>query len=186
MIAMQYTIRLAGDFDLDALRERVQRRKPLFDVVDGLLHKAYLFNPTQLIYAPFYIWRSDDEARAFLTGDLFRDLIDTFGRPRVRTWNVLAFGANPAHGTEPVVAVKELDIVAAEQDLAGLTQQEIQRHDRALGLKGLCFHVTAIDPDRWELMRYSAWCDASQVKNCDADVVETFDILKLCAASRAA
>ena len=46
MIAMQYTIRLAGDYNIDLVRERVARRKPLFDGLEGLLHKSYLFNPT--------------------------------------------------------------------------------------------------------------------------------------------
>jgi hypothetical protein len=30
------------------------------------------------------------------------------------------------------------------------------------------------------LMRYSAWSDPAQVKNSDADTIETFDILQCC------
>jgi hypothetical protein len=162
----------------------------LFDGLDGLVHKAYLFNEAQAIYAPFYIWRSDDAARAFLTGDLFRDLVETFGRPRVRLWNVLAYGCNlgsgPMGNNVPGIGVKENDTIPAEENLADLTAREIARHEAALATKGLCFHVTGLDPDRWELMRYSAWCDPSQVQNCDSDAVETFEILQVCCSSRAA
>lgn len=179
MIAMQYTIRLAGDYDLDLLRDRVARRKPLFDNVEGLLHKAYLFNADQAIYAPFYVWQSDDAARAFLTSDLFGDLVETFGRPRVRCWGVVAYSGNPKAG-EPRVAIKETDTIAAEDSLPELCRREVALHQEALVDGGACFHLTGLDPDRWELMRYSVWCDASHVQKCDSDTVETFDILQLC------
>lgn len=179
MIAMQYTIRFAGDYDNQVLLDRVARRKSLFDGLDGLLHKAYLFNPEQAIYAPFYVWENDDAARSFLTGDLFRDVIDTFGRPRVRCWNVLAFSGCAGAG-EAKLGVKERDAIPAEEPLADLVQREEQLHARALKTPGVCFHLSAMDPDRWELLRYSAWCDPSQVQNCNADAVESFDILQLC------
>ncbi|MQA66966.1 MAG: DUF4865 family protein [Alphaproteobacteria bacterium] len=186
MIAMQYTIRLAGDYDLHKVRERVIQRKPLFDGMDGLLHKAYLFNEVQAVYAPFYVWQCDDAARAFLTGSLFRDLVETFGRPRVRLWNVLAYGGNMGAAHAPRIAVKELDTIAAEENLGRLTERENERHRVALETRGLCFHLTGLDPDRWQLMRYSAWCDPSQIQNCDSDAVETFEILQLCQAECAA
>lgn len=179
MIAMQYTIWLAGDYDLDLLRDRVARRKPLFDNVEGLLHKAYLFNPDQAIYAPFYVWQSDDAARAFLTSDLFGDLVETFGRPRVRCWGVVAYSGNPQAG-EPSLAIKETDTIAAEVSLPELCRREVALHQEALNDAGACFHLTGLDPDRWELMRYSVWCDESQVQKCDSDTVETYDILQLC------
>ena len=186
MIAMQYTIRLAGDYDLQLVRERVVRRKPLFDGLDGLLHKAYLFSENQMVYAPFYVWENDEAGRAYLTSDLFRDLVDTFGRPRVRTWNVIAFGGKLDEDHWPSVGVKELDVIPAEQSLAELTAVETERHNRALATKGLCFHVTGLDSDRWELMRYSAWCDPNQIRDCDSDVAEKFDILQICRSCCAA
>jgi len=179
MIAMQYMIRLAGDYDLDLLRERVARRKPLFDNVEGLVHKAYLFNAEQAIYAPFYVWQSDDAARGYLTSDLFGDLVETFGRPRVRCWGVLACDGNPKAG-EPQLAIKETDTIAAEDSLSELCRVEVARNREAMNDAGACFHLTGIDPDRWELMRYSIWCDASHVQNCDSDAVESFDILQVC------
>ncbi|MFM2130387.1 MAG: hypothetical protein RL477_1933 [Pseudomonadota bacterium] len=186
MIAMQYTIRLAGDYDLQQVRERAVRRKPLFDGTEGLVHKSYLFNESQLVYAPFYVWQNDDAVRNYLTSDLFRDLAETFGRPRVRLWNVLACESAISDEHWPKVAVKELDVIAAEQNLADLFAAERERHREALATRGLCFHVTGFDPDRWELMRFSAWCDPDQIRNCDSDVAETFDILQLCPGGCAA
>jgi hypothetical protein len=185
MIAMQYTIRLAGDYNIDLVRERVALRKPLFDGLEGLLHKSYLFNAAEGIYAPFHVWRCDDAARDFLTGDLFRDLVETYGRPRVRCWGVLAYGGNPEAGN-PHKAMKEIDTIAAEIDLPDLTRTEGERHRRALEMPGLCFHLIGLDPDRWELMRYSAWSDPALVQNSDADAIETFDVLQCCEAVSAA
>ncbi len=183
MIAMQYTIRLAGDYDLKLLRDRVTRRKPLFDGLKGLVHKTYMFDPEQAVYAPFYVWESDEAARAFLLGDLFRDVVVTFGRPRVRMWNVLLFGGEP-HESPPQLAVKEHDVIPAEQGLAELMEAEQALHERAMKTEGLCYHLSAIDPDRWEIMRYSVWCDPRQVQKCDADAVESFNILQLCEPER--
>lgn len=183
MIAMQYTIRLAGDYDLQLLRDRVAQRKKLFDGLKGLLHKTYMFNPEQAVYAPFYVWENDDAARAFLTSDLFRNVIKTFGRPRVRLWSVLEFGGHVDENT-PKLAVRELDIIPAEDDLGTLATSERERHEAALGQDGLCFHLSAMDPDRWEIMRYSVWCDPDKIEKCDADAVESFDILELCEPER--
>ena len=179
MIAMQYTIRLAGDYDYARVRERVERRRPLFDGLDGLVHKSYLFSESDRIYAPFYVWKCEDAAREFLTGDLFQDLVETFGRPRVRCWGVLAFGGS-ARGGHPTVAVKELDSVAAEENLSRLVGRERERHDAAMETPGLCFHLAGLDPDRWQLMRYSAWRDPGAVRKCDTDAVECYQILQLC------
>lgn len=183
MIAMQYTIRLAGDYDLQLLRDRVARRKPLFDGLKGLVHKSYMFSSEQAIYAPFYVWENDDAARAFLISELFSDLVRTFGRPRVRLWSVLEFGGHKDED-EPKLAVRELDIIPAEDDLSELARLEKERHDEALNTEGLCYHLSAIDPDRWEIMRYSVWCDPEKIQKCDADAVECFDILQLCEPER--
>jgi len=183
MIAMQYTIRLASDYNIDLVRERVARRKPLFDGLEGLMHKSYLFNPTEAIYAPFHVWQCDDAARDFLTGDLFRDLVETYGRPRVRCWGILAYGGNFESGN-PRMVMKEIDAIAAETHLPDLASMERERNLRALEMPGLCFHMIGLDPDRWELMRYSGWSDPALAKNSDADVVDRFDVLQSCETVR--
>lgn len=178
MIAMQYTIRLANDVDDGEVRERVSQRHRLFDDLPGLVHKSFLYNKTDGLYAPFYVWEGDAPVREFLTGRLFRDLVATFGRPRVRCWTVLAFddGGRP---DDVDVAVKESDSIPAETDIAKLVGEEKSRHAELSKASGLGCHLVGIDPDRWELMRYSTWAEAQVPPGCDADMMQCYQILHL-------
>ncbi len=178
MIAMQYTIRLAGDFSADEVRDRVENRRGLFDRLSGLIHKSFLYNETEGLYAPFYVWEDDGSARAFLTGGLFQGLVETFGRPRVRCWTVIAYSESGAADAVQM-AVKEVDAIAAETRLADLVRDEEVRHAAAAKAPGLGCHLVGIDPDRWELMRYSTWKGHDCRPACDADMMECYDILHL-------
>ena len=131
MIAMQYTIRLAADYHGDQVHQRVNQRRSLFDDLPGLLHKSFLFNESEGLYAPFYVWEDDAPARAFLMGDLFRDLVDTFGRPRVRCWSVISFRDRPGLDAGDI-AVKELDSIAAETSHRDPTDAQKLELDRRL------------------------------------------------------
>ena len=178
MIAMQYTIRLAGDFSADQVRDRVEHRRCLFDDLPGLIHKSFLYNEIEGLYAPFYVWQDDGSARAFLTGGLFQGLVEMFGRPRVRCWTVLAYAES---GSADAVqrAVKEVDSIAAETKLVDLVRHGEVRHAAAVKAPGVGCHLVGVDPDRWELMRYSTWKGPDCTPACDADMMESYEILHL-------
>lgn len=178
MIAMQYTIQLAADFGVEKIRERVTARYPLFDSLPGLAHKSYLFNHQHGLYAPFYIWHSHDAARDFLLGPLFAGVISTFGRPRVRTWNVIAYDVIDA-SVEPRYAIREVDSVAPEDDLAALAESERAQHRALAGTTGLRAHAVALDADRWELVRYSLWRDQGCATKARGDSVQPYEVLHL-------
>ena len=89
MLAMQYSIELPVGYDTDLIRSRVENRSRLFEGLPGLIHKSYLFSDADKIYAPFYIWSDVAQARRFLFDDLFKGVIESFRRPRVRTWMVI-------------------------------------------------------------------------------------------------
>lgn len=178
MIAMQYTIRLAGDFSADQVRDRVENRRCLFDDLPGLFHKSFLYNEGEGLYAPFYVWADDESARRFLTGGLFQGLVEMFGRPRVRCWTVLAFSEAGAANIAQM-AFKEVDAIAAETKLADLVRDEEARHAAAGKAPGIGCHLVGIDPDRWELMRYSTWEGPALPPACDADMMESYEILHL-------
>lgn len=192
MIAMQYTIRLASDFDRSRIRDRVKARAPLFAELEGLVHKSYLFNPDEGLYAPFYIWAGEEPAFRYLTGPLFQDLVDTFGRPRVRSWTVLDFSERsktglrnePARCLDPLCmsgdishAMKEVDIIPPEERLESLVARERADHKLAMEHKGIGLHMVAFDPDRWELIRYSTWAGVPPEGTSRADLVESYKIL---------
>ena len=178
MIAMQYTIQLAADFGVERIRERVNARGPLFDKFPGLAHKSYLFNHQHALYAPFYIWNSHDAARDFLLGSLFVSVMETFGRPRVRTWNVIAYDIIDA-AVAPRYAVREVDSIASEDHLGTLAEQERDHHRALAGTDGLHSHAVALDADRWELVRYSLWRDESCALKVRADSVQPYEVLHL-------
>lgn len=179
MIAMQYSIRLSDDFGTQKIRARVQARYSLFDKMPGLAHKSYLFNGTDRLYAPFYIWRSHQAARDFLLSDIFQDVSDTFRRPRVRMWNVFCYDVFDG-GMTPTFAVREVDAVSAEQRLAAMAEGERRAHDLLRGKPGLHSHAIALDADRWELVRFSLWRDEAAAQGqSKADTVQTYDVLHL-------
>jgi hypothetical protein len=179
MIAMQYSISLSDDFGTQKIRARVQARFSLFDKMPGLAHKSYLFNAKDRLYAPFYIWRSHDAAREFLLSSIFQDVSNTFRRPRVRVWTIFSYDVfDPA--MTPTFAVREVDPVPAEQNLAGLADAERRAHDALRGKSGLHSHAVALDADRWELVRFSLWNDAAAANGrFTADTVQTYDVLHL-------
>jgi uncharacterized protein DUF4865 len=178
MIAMQYTIQLAADFGLDKVLNRVTARYPLFDNLPGLAHKSYLFNHQHGLYAPFYIWNSHDAARDFLLGPLFIGVTQTFGRPRVRTWNVIAYDIIDS-AVVPSYAIREVDTVPAEQSMGPLADAERDQHRALAGTPGLHSHAVALDADRWELVRYSLWRDAGCALKARGDSVQPYEVLHL-------
>jgi hypothetical protein len=179
MIAMQYTIRLADDYGAQNIRARVQQRYAMFDNMPGLAHKSYLFSETDRLYAPFYIWADHDAARDFLIGDVFQNVSDTFSRPRVRTWNVLAYDIFDPN-LAPALAVRESDAIEPEGRLSELAKTERAGHNTLRGQSGLHSHAVALDADRWELVRFSWWRDEAAAKNkVHADAVQTYDVLHL-------
>lgn len=176
MFAMQYTIQLPADYDEALISQRVEQRSGLFDNLTGLYHKSFLYSPDDKLYAPFYIWENDAAGRTFLLNDLFRGVIDTFSRPRVRTWSVLATGyGNPelmAHH-----AVREADLIPADQDLQALVRRE-QGHIETLKRNpNLYFIAVALDADRWELIRYYLWKDQASEACIGSDCTQHYNVL---------
>ena len=179
MLAMQYSIRLASDFDEARLRQRVASRGHLFDNMAGLGHKAFLFNAENHLYAPFYIWNDHFKAREFLLGDVFADVIRAFGRPRVRMWGVLDFDMVGDPAKMPLVAVRCVEPLAPDANLQHLERAELDHHRAMLAKSGIWAHSAGLDCDRWELVRYSLWVDAESAKQVTGDCINTYEVLRV-------
>ncbi|MBN8531982.1 MAG: DUF4865 family protein [Alphaproteobacteria bacterium] len=177
MVAMQYTIHLPRDYDSALIRARVEQRSKLFDNLPGLAHKTFLFSEQDNIYAPFYIWKDYNAAQKFLMDDLFKGVIETFSRPRVRTWSVLAsLYGNRAH--QPTFCVMEGDLIAPDEKLPALLERERKNQEKLKEKHdGLYFHAIALDADRWEIIRYSLWRDRKSAAKLDADIIQHYDVL---------
>jgi heme-degrading monooxygenase HmoA len=173
---MQYSIELPVGYDTGLIRNRVEQRARLFDGLPGLIHKSYLFSDTDKIYAPFYIWSDAAQARKFLFDDLFRGVIESFRRPRVRTWMVL----DSVYGNRdfrPAFAIRETDRIAPEDDLEQRFKQERANQQALAGNPHLHFHAVALDAERWELVRYSLWRSEADATQPEADCIQTYEVL---------
>ncbi|WP_093576081.1 DUF4865 family protein [Amycolatopsis rubida] len=157
MYAMQYEIDLPAGYDI---AHRVATRGHRTDAFPGLGLKAYLARDNQ--YAPFYLWADTAGMSRFLWGGGgFDGIVQDFGRPPVRHWTGARCLPGPSRAAAPAFATKRagqfsesIDLELAE--LAQLSQNPAV-HTTAL----------AIDPQRWETVRFTLWTTAP---NEDSDV----------------
>ena len=177
---MQYTVRAPSGFDLVKAGEHVHQRLPLFENLDGLVLKLYLFDPQDGLYAPVYIWRDMEAAQRFLIGDLFQGVVASFGRPRVRSWQILDFyqaDTNISSGS----ACREIDQVEDGEKLSTIVKRENVVHRSQIGQPGILIRLSALDPDRWEIVRFSVWSSETAMPPCEADCRNIYHLLALSA-----
>lgn len=178
MLAMQYTVHLPHDFTANAIRERVEKRRELFDTLPGMRHKAFLFDEQDHIYAPFYIWENLPSARQFLLDDLFKGVVKSFSRPRVRDWMVLDSVLGDT-SIKPTFCMQESDAIPLEKNLQELQAEQAKLQKKLSQDPNLYMHAVAIDYDRWELMHYSLWRDKKSAPRSSHDRVQCFDVLHI-------
>lgn len=176
MLAMQYSIQLPHSYDDALIEERVVERSQLFDNLDGMMHKAFLYNSQDKLYAPFYVWANIEEAQNFLMHELFQGVIDSFNRPRVRDWFVLE-QSEAKHSITPTFAVQEIDLIAAEESLEKRIAYETSMLRELEANEDLYYALVALDPNRWEVIRYHLWKDAKTASRPTADCVQTFKVM---------
>lgn len=176
MLAMQYSIQLPPNYDTNLIRSRVNERSKLFDDHEGLMHKSFLYNDAEKIYAPFYVWKDVIEAQKFLLDDLFKGVIDTFSRCRVRSWFVI----DRSYGNRaitPTFALREVDIIPSEERLDAYLQQEKALQAEVMGNENLYMQLIALDADRWEILRFSLWKDKQTAARPSGDSHIEYDVL---------
>ncbi|WP_380281182.1 DUF4865 family protein [Kitasatospora purpeofusca] len=165
MHAMQYEITLPADYDMGIVHRRIATRGHLLDDHPGLGLKAYLVRERGLDgspvnqYAPFYLWRTAEGMNTFLWGPGFRGLSADFGRPAVRHWlgtglrRGPAAGGGPAGGG-PATATRHTERLPEGADPAEAVERALaELPDRP----DLHTAAVAVDPDRWELLRFALW-----------------------------
>ncbi len=176
MLAMQYSIQLPVNYDVALIRERVSNRSKLFDDHAGLVHKSFLYNEKDKLYAPFYVWRDVMEAQKFLLHDLFKGVVETFSRCRVRSWFVLhmAYGNR---ALKPGFALREIDSIAPEEKMDKFLQKEKDAQAEMLKDSNLYMHLVAFDSDRWEVVRFSLWKDEASAPKSFSDSYIPYEVL---------
>jgi hypothetical protein len=173
MITMQYRIGLPADYDMDIIRRRIAERGHLTDDFPQLAFKTYLYAAgRENVYAPFYLWHGHEGMNAFLGGPGFAGVVESFGRPIVRTWSV--WRAETARDLSIARhAVREIVPIPAHQALDALREGENAKLQADVD-RGALAAISAFDPASWTLLRFRLW--QHEVERPSGDDVDVYDI----------
>src|ERR1700752_5029062 len=84
MIGVFVTFRYGDNFDEQVLRKIAETARVRFEGMPGLRSKAFTVNPEKREATNFYVWDSDEAAKAFFTDALLERLTALYGvRPSV-------------------------------------------------------------------------------------------------------
>jgi len=84
MIGVFVTFRYADNFDEQALRKIADTARARFEGMPGLRCKAFTVNSGKREATNFYVWNSEDAAKAFFTDQLLERVAGLYGvRPSV-------------------------------------------------------------------------------------------------------
>jgi hypothetical protein len=95
MIGVLVTFRYGDNFDEQAVRKIAETARARFEGMPGLRSKAFTLNSGKREATNFYVWDSDDAARAFFTDELIERLTGLYGvRPTVELVQIAALVEN--------------------------------------------------------------------------------------------
>ena len=84
MIGVFVTFRYADNFDEQAVRKIAETVRARFEGMPGLRSKAFTVNSGKREATNFYVWDSEDAAKAFFTDELLERITGLYGvRPSV-------------------------------------------------------------------------------------------------------
>src|ERR1043166_4279855 len=84
MIGTVVTFRLGDNFDEEAVRKIAETARARFEGMPGLRSKAFTVNPGKREATNFYLWDSEDAARASFTDALLERVTGLYGvRPSI-------------------------------------------------------------------------------------------------------
>jgi heme-degrading monooxygenase HmoA len=95
MIGVFVTFHFGDNFDAQAVRKIAETARAKFEGMRGLRSKAFTLNPEKREAVNFYIWDSEDAARAFFTDQLLERVAGLYGvRPSVEFVQILTLVEN--------------------------------------------------------------------------------------------
>jgi len=95
MIGVFVTFRYGEDFDEQAVRKLAETARPRFQGMPGLRSKAFTVNSRRREATNFYVWDSEDAAKAFFTDALVERVTGLYGvRPSVEFVQIAALVEN--------------------------------------------------------------------------------------------
>jgi heme-degrading monooxygenase HmoA len=95
MIGVFVTFRYAENFDEQVVRKIAETARAKFEGMPGLRSKAFTVNSEKREATNFYVWDSDDAARAFFTDTLLERVTGLYGvRPNVEFVQIVTLVEN--------------------------------------------------------------------------------------------
>ena len=95
MIGVFVTFRYKDNFDKQAVRKIAETVRAGFEGMPGLRSKAFTLNSGKREAANFYVWDSEDAAKAFFTDELLERVAGLYGaRPDVEFVQIAALVEN--------------------------------------------------------------------------------------------
>jgi hypothetical protein len=95
MIGVIVTFRYGGNFDEQAVQKIAESARAMFEGMKGLRSKAFTFSSEKREATNFYLWDSEDAAKAFFTEQLLERVTGLYGvRPTVEFVQVAALVDN--------------------------------------------------------------------------------------------
>ena len=95
MIGVFVTFRYGGDFDERAVQKVAETARARFEGMPGLRSKAFTLNSGKREATNFYVWESEDAAKAFFTDELLERVAGLYGvRPTVEFVQIAALVEN--------------------------------------------------------------------------------------------
>jgi heme-degrading monooxygenase HmoA len=79
MIGVFVTFRYEDNFDERAVRKLAETARARFEGMPGLRSKAFTLNSGKREAANFYVWDSEDAAKAFFTDELLERVAGLYG-----------------------------------------------------------------------------------------------------------
>jgi hypothetical protein len=95
MVGVLVTFRYEGEFDASALRGVAGGAREMFEGMPGLRSKAFTLNEQGREATNFYVWESEEAARAFFTDELVEKVTNLYGvRPQIQYVEIAALVDN--------------------------------------------------------------------------------------------
>ncbi len=95
MIGVFVSFQLQENFNPEAIRKLAEESKPKFEGMPGLRSKAFTLDPERREATNFYVWNSDEAARAFFSEETIERVTRRYGvRPTVHFVQISALVEN--------------------------------------------------------------------------------------------
>lgn len=152
MQAMQYTVELPADYNMDIIRKRVRDNGSKTDGFQDLLFKAYLITDKKTgdnfnSYSPLYIWRQTEGMTKFIFDGFYDNIIASFGFKNIEIGITTTTDLSEHFGDSQFV-VQQYHDIPVQQSLKNFRFDEDNISD-SLG------KVVIYNPDKWKYVTFN-------------------------------